>query len=285
MQREGTELNLNWFESMLYGLFSGLMDILPGSAQVHRTLMLKFFGIRGDLDLLHLMIHLSICAALYLSCRKHLIRMRRARALARVPKKKRKRPLDMRSMMDSSMLRTMLIPAVLGLLLYRRANTLNDNLMLLCLFLMLNGVILYLPQFMATGNRDSRTLSRVEGFLMGFGGAVSVVPGFSAMGVTTAIGSVCGVERTYGLTLALMMNLVLNAGYAVYDVLAILENGLGLLSFMILLRYLFTAAVTFGGAMLAIRVMRHLSENRGYTGFAFYSFGQALFTFIFNLMA
>ena len=126
-------MNLNWFESTLYGRFSGLMDILPGSAHAHRTLMLKFFGIRGDLDLLHLMIHIGICAALYLNCRKHLIRMRRARILARIPKKKRKRPLDMRSMMDSSMLRTMLIPAILGLLLYPRAATLSGNLMFLSL--------------------------------------------------------------------------------------------------------------------------------------------------------
>ena len=278
-------MNLNWFESILYGLFSGLMDILPVSAQAHRTLMLKFFGIRGNLDLLHLLIHLSICAALYLSCQKHLIRMRRARALARVPKKKRKRPLDMRSMMDSSMLRTMLISAVLGLLLYRKANALSGNLVLLSLFLLLNGAIVYLPRFMATGNRDSRTLSRIEGLLMGLGGAVSVVPGFSAVGAATAIGSVCGVDRTYGLSMALMMNLVLNAGYAAYDLLAILENGLGLLSFLIILRYLLTAALAFGGAMLGIRLMRHLAENRGYSMFAFYCFGQALFTFIFNLMA
>lgn len=188
-------------------------------------------------------------------------------------------------MMDSSMLRTMLIPAILGLLLYPRAAALSGNLMFLSLFLILNGVIVYLPRFMATGNRDSRTLSRIEGLLMGLGGAVSVVPGFSAMGVTTAISSVCGVDRTYGLTMALMMNLGLNIGFAVYDVMAIMENGMGILSILILLRYLMTAAVTFVGAMLGIRIMRYLAENRGYSAFAFYSFGQALFAFIFNLMA
>lgn len=278
-------MNLNWFESIMYGLFSGLMDILPVCAQAHRTLMLKFFGVRGNMDLLHLLIHLSICAALYLSCQKHLIRMRRARALARIPKKKRKRPLDTRSMMDSSMLRTMLIPAVLGLLLYRRASELGGNLVLLALFLLLNGVVLYLPRFMATGNRDSRTLSRVEGLLMGLGGAVSIIPGFSGMGVTTAIGSVCGVDRTYCLNMALMMNLVLNIGFLVYDVMGITENGIGLISFLILLRYLLTAAAAFGGAFFGIKLMHHLAQSRGYSMFAFYCFGQALFTFIFNLMA
>ena len=59
-------MKLNWFESMLYGLFSGLTDILPVSVQAHQTLMLKFFGVKGNMELLDLLIHLAIAAALYL---------------------------------------------------------------------------------------------------------------------------------------------------------------------------------------------------------------------------
>lgn len=278
-------MNLNWFESMLYGLFSGLTDILPVSAQAHKTLMLKFFGIKGNMELMELLVHLAIAVALYLDCRPQLVRMNRARRLARIPKKKRKRPLDVRSMMDLSMLRTMMVPALLGLLLYRKASGLRTNLMFLSLFLFLNGVVLYVPQFLPGGNRDSRTLSRVEGLLMGLGGAVSVVPGISAMGVTTAIGSVCGVERTYSLNMALMMNLFLTVGFVVFDVMGISSSGLGVLSVSIVLRYLFTALVTFVSSTLAIRVMRHLASGDGYSIFAFYCFGLALFTFILNLMA
>lgn len=278
-------MNLNWFESILYGFFSGLMNILPVSAQAHKVLMMKFFGIKGNLELIDLLIHLGVATALYISCRSNLIRMNRARKLARIPKKKRKRPLDVRSMMDLSMLKTILVPALIGLLLYRRAETLSSNLMLLALFLLFNGVVLYVPQFLPGSNRDSRTLSRVEGLLMGLGGAVSVVPGVSAMGVTTAIGSVCGVERTYSLNMALMMNLFLSIGFIAYDVMGIMSNGLGVISFVIVLRYLLTALISFCAATLGIRIMRQLAENQGYAMFAFYCFGMSLFTFILNLMA
>jgi len=183
------------------------------------------------------------------------------------------------------MLRTMLVPAFLGLLLYRHAAKLQGNLMLLALFLFLNGVALYVPQFLPSSNRDSRTLSRVEGLLMGLGGTVSVVPGISAMGVTTSIGSVCGVDRTYGLNMALMMNMFLNIGFLVLDVMGIMNSGLGTLSVLIILRYLFTALVAFGSSMMAIRLMRHMASNDGYSVFAFYCFGLSLFTFILNLMA
>lgn len=279
------DLNLNWFESLLYGLFSGLTDILPVSAQAHKTLMLKFFGIKGNMELVDFLVHLAIVAALYTNCRSNLVRMNRAQMLARIPKKKRKRPLDVRSLMDLSLLRTILVPVVLGLLLYRQASAMKSNLILLAVFIFLNGIALYIPQFLPGSNKDSRTLSRVEGLLMGLGGAVSVVPGISAMGMSTSIGSVCGFERTYALNLALMMNLFLNAGFIVYDVIGIMSNGLGTLSVMIVLRYLFTAAVAFGSTTLAIRIMRRLAEGDGYSIFAFYCFGQSLFTFILNLMA
>ena len=278
-------LELSWFKSLLFGLFSGLLDILPVSAEAHSKLLLKFFGVKAASDVMNLLIHLAILIALYYSSQNHLIRMNRARALARIPKRKRKRPLDVRSMMDWSLLKTMIVPALLGVYCRKYTAAIQSNLMLIALFLFLNGVILYTPQFFPTSNRDSRTLSRVEGLLMGFGGAVSAIPGISAIGASTAIGSLCGVDRLYGLNMALMMNMAISAGLALLDILAIASNGFGTLSFMILFRYIVSAAAAFGGTMLGIRLMRHLAAEHGYSLFGVYCWGLALFTFILNLIA
>lgn len=277
-------MDLNWLQSVFYGLFSGLMDILPVSAQAHKVLLLKFFGIRTNSDIAELLIHLGIFAALYYSTQAQLIRMNRARALARIPKNKRKRPLDTRSMMDWSMLMTMVVPVILGIVLYQHTTNIQSNLILISIFLFLNGVILYIPQFLPTGNRDSRTLSRVEGLLMGLGGAVSILPGISAIGAATSVGSVCGVERNYCLNMTLMMNLLLTAGMIVYDIIGIINTGLGTLSLIIIIRYLLTAAAAFGGAMAGIKIMRFLANEHGYSLFGVYCWGLALFTFIVNLI-
>ena len=278
-------MELSWLESCIYGLFSGLLDILPVSAQAHSLLLLKFFGVKASSDVLNLLIHLSVFTALYYSTQKHWVRMKRARALARIPQRKRKRPLDVRSMMDFSMLKTMLVPALIGVFLRQYTEDLHTKQILIALFLFVNGVILYAPQFFPTGNRDSRTLSRVEGLLMGLGGMFSAIPGISAIGATTAIGSVCGVDRTYGLNMALMMNMGITAGLMIYDVLGIAANGLGVVTFGILIRYLLSAAAAFGGAVLGTKWMRILAEERGFAGFGVYCWGLALFTFILNLIA
>lgn len=278
-------MELSWLKSLVFGLFSGLLDILPVSAQAHSALLLKFFGVKASSDVLNLLIHLAVFAALYHSSQNHLVRMNRARALARIPKRKRKRPLDVRSMMDWSLLKTMMIPALLGVYLRRYTVSNSTNLLLIALFLFINGVILYTPQFFPTSNRDSRTLSRVEGLLMGLGGAASAVPGISAIGASTAIASLCGVERLYGLDMALMMNMAITAGLALLDILAIAANGLGDVSFPILVRYIVSAGAAFGGSVLGIKLMRHLAAERGYSLFGVYCWGLALFTFILNLIA
>lgn len=278
-------MDLNWFESLLYGLFSGLGDILPISAEAHRILMLKFFGISSDNTLLTLFVHLGVIGALYVVCRQQLVRMSRAQALKRVPKRKRRRPLDTRSLMDQSLLITMLVPVVLGLLLKQKAASLTDKLIWIACLLFVNGILLYIPQYFPTANRDSRTMSRVEGLLMGLGGALGMLPGISSVGAALSVGSICGVDRAYGLSMALLMELGIQVGYLVLDVLALMAVGAGTLSFGILVRYLFAAVVAFAGAFGSVKLMRALANNVGYGFFGFYCWGIALFTFILNLMA
>ena len=278
-------MTLNWLQSLVYGLVAGLADILPISSRAHKLLLLKLFGITGGTELMDLMIHLGLVAALFISCQSILIRFNRARALARVPKRKRRRPLDERSLMDHSLLRTMLVPVILGLILYRKALPIEKKLPLLALMLLLNGIFLYIPQFLPTSNRDSRTLSRVEGLLMGIGGGLAAIPGFSAVGLSNAIGSVCGVERGFALNMTLLMNMYLNVGLIVHDIINLAEVGLKGTSFEVVLRCLCAGLAAFGAAFLAIRLVRRLFQERDYTGFSFYCIGLALFIFILNLLA
>lgn len=277
-------MELNWLQSILFGLVSGAADIIPVSGQAHRLLLLKFFGVNQLPNLLALLLHLSVAAALYLSSQGQFVRMNRARALARIPKKKRKRPLDTRSMMDWSLIKTMLVPTAIGLLLNSRVRGWSVNMFLIAGMLFINGLILYIPQFLPTSNRDSRTLTRLEGVLMGLGAGASVLPGISTVGIMVSIASVCGIERLYGLNMTFIVKLFFLIGLMVYDVLAIITDGLGGLTVMLLAQYLFTGLLSFGASMFAIRLLRRLAPEHGFHTFGVYCWGLALFTFILNLV-
>ena len=269
-----------WIESLLIGITTGLTEILPVSAQAHSRILVKFIG-KGNIPaLMQLFVHLAVLAALYFSCQVHIIKMVRAKKMSRIPKRKRKRPLDTRSMMDFSLWQTMLLPVILMLLICRRMENLSSNMIIMATFLFLNGLLLYIPQFLPSSNKDCRSLSRVEGLLMGLGGALFSIPGFSGMGAALSVASVIGVEKKYGLNMILLMDMGILAGKVIYDLMDLFSAGVAGFGITGLMYCILAAVAAFLCAFFAIRFLRTLAENKGYGGFEYYSWGLALFTFV-----
>lgn len=271
---------MSWLETIIYGLIAGVTEILPVSSIAHRILILNLNGETSEPALLRLLIHLGILAGLYFSCQNHITRMSRAVRLARIPKRRRKRPLDTRSLMDLSILKTMLVPIILGFLFYTKVSQFSNKLPYIAAFLFLNGLILYFPRYLPGGNRDSQDLTGAEGLLMGLGGALSVLPGVSCIGAVSSIGTARGVEKNYVLDLALLINVPVTIGLIFFDLAALISEGASGLAFTTVLIYILSAAAAFGGICLGIRLLRMLVKNRSIDIFAYYSLGVALFTFI-----
>lgn len=278
-------MDFGWLESLLFGIITGFAEVLPVSVQSHSRILMKFMGRGNPSALMSLFIHLGVLAAIYLSCQTHILKMLRAKKMSRIPKRKRKRPLDTRSLMDLKLLSTMLIPVVLMLLIHRNVETISSNMIIMATLLFLNGLILYIPQFLPSGNKDCRTLSRVEGLLMGIGGAMFAVPGLSGTGAALSVASVTGIDRKYSLDMVLLMNMGILAGKSIHDLLDLVSNGPGNLSLMVMFSYIACAVAAFIAAFLAIKVLRSLAEGKGFAFFAYYSWGMALFTFVLSLMA
>ena len=275
---------MNWLQCMIFGLFSGLSDVTPVSSQAHKAILLKLFGQNGEDPLLRLVIHVAILAALYYCCSSHIQRIVRQLRLSRIPKKRRKRPLDTRTIMEFRLLRMMVIPVLLSLLMYNKTSVWSTNLSMTTVFLLINGVILFLPSLIATGNKDARSMSAFEGLMIGLGGGLSVLPGVSAVGAANAVASACGAERVFALNMTYLMHMVLTVGLIAFDVAAVFAAGAVSLTFSTLFIYVMAAAAAFCGAYIGIRVMRMIAVNIGFGIFAFYSFGAAVLSFVLFLM-
>ncbi len=275
---------MNLIESMVFGLISGLSDVLPVSSQGHKAILLKLFGETGENPLMRLLIHGAILAALYYSCSSHIVKISRQLRLSRIPKKKRKRPLDVQMLMEFRLVRVMVIPALICLLAYTRTAQWGTKLNLTALFLLLNAVILYLPNLLPTGNKDARSMSPLEGLLMGIGAGASVLPGISAVGGALSVASACGAERSFALNMTYLMHMVLTVALIGFDIAALFAAGLSGITGVVLLRCLVAAAAAFGGTYLGIRAMRMIAVNIGFSIFAYYSIGAAMLSFVLYLM-
>ena len=275
---------MNFIESIVFGLISGLSDVIPVSSQGHKAILLKLFGQTGENPLMRLLIHGAILAALYYSCSNHIIKISRQLRLSKIPKKKRKRPLDVQMLMEFRLFRVMVVPALLCLLAYNRTSQWGTKLNLTALFMLVNAVILYLPNLLPTGNKDARSMSPLEGMMMGIGGGASVLPGISSVGGALSVASACGAERSFALSMTYLMHMVLTVGLIGFDFAALFAAGLSGITGSVVLNCIVAAASAFAGTYLGIRVMRLLAVNIGFSIFALYSAGAALLSFLLYLM-
>jgi len=278
-------LELSWLQSLILGLISGIAEILPVSAQAHRLLLLKLFGMNGEHPVFQLMIHISTTIALYFCCRVHIIRMMRAFRLSRVPKKRRKRPLDLEGLSDFNLLRTTLIPIILALALYSKTAALADSAIAVSVLLLINGIILYLPQYLPGSNKQSGSMTRIDALIVGLGGAAATLPGISCLGASVSIAGVRGMELKKALNLALLMCIPVNLGLAVFDLFALLGGGAGSLSLGALFCAVLSGITAFLGVILTIRLLRKIVDTVGYSVFGFYCWGAAMLNFILFLSA
>lgn len=273
-------MDMNWFQSILYGFISGLADILPVSGQAHRLILTNLFGETAEPALLRLLVHIGTLAGLYYGCQNHIIRIIRAIKLSRIPKRRRKRPLDTQTLMDFEVVKMMVIPMIPGLIFANRAAELGSKLIFIAVFLFLNGLILYIPRYLPGSNKDSRGMSRVESLLMGLGAAASVLPGISCLGTVASVATVCGAEKNYAANMSLLACLAMTAGLVVTDFIALFAVGLGGISFLMVLNYLLAGLAAFGGILLGIRLLRIIVDNMGIGVCTYYCWGASLFSFI-----
>lgn len=274
---------MDWLYHILYGALSGLADILPVSAPAHQQLFNTMIPDDTISPLTRMMVHMAMFGALYYTCHNQLIRIARAVKLARIPKRRRKRPLDTKSLMELQMLKTMAIPVIIGFIFYSKATAFVNTLMVMSVMLLINGLILYIPQYLPGSNKDARSMTPVDSFLMGLGGGLAVLPGISAIGVTTSIGSVRGGEKSFNFQIALTMNMGVMLGVILMDIIGMFATGMDVDGFMGFLCSCVAAAAAFGGCMLGIRLMKKLAQKAGFGIFAYYCWGAALFSFILYL--
>ena len=277
-------MELNWLQSLVMGLFSGLTDILPVSSQAHQALLSRFFGETAPHPALRLVIHGSILLTLLVLCWGQMARIRRQMRLLRHPRRRRGRIMDMAAIMDGKILQTAMWPVIAALALYSVTSGLGGSLLWIAGASLANAVILYLPGLFPTADKDSRLVTPGESLQMGLGAGAAVLPGISSVGASYSMGVLHGVDRGYMIHLSLMMHMMVVAGMLVYDALDLIALGAAALSGYAAICCGLAAVAAAAGTAVGVRILRRVAGKNGLGAFSFYSFGVALFAFILYLV-
>lgn len=271
------------FGSMIYGLLTGLSEFLPVSASAHQFLFEFLTGFSAPSHFLSLMVYLGCMGAVAAACWKRLAHIHRELRLSALPKKRRKRLPDMLAVSDFRLIMTAAIPVILSLFFRTKAQQTFGRLTWLILTLSITGVLLYLPQFMRVGNKDSRSLRPLDALILGLCCGLSVIPGLSSVAILCYLirARRCGREYSYELLLLLAIPALL--GLVIFHLLGLLSAGVGV-DRALAIAGLLGALAAFGGGIAGIRLMRYLAVKLDFHGFAHYCWGMAVFCFIYYLM-
>ena len=193
---------MNWIQSLMMGLVTGFCEPSPVSAEAHRGLLRHLFGIESEGPLFLFLCHTAVLLVMLSAGKLELRRLRRTARLLKTPKRRRTGHFDLNSAGTNRMIRSAAVFAIAGGVLSISLDFLTRRMWVMTIPLAICALLLWLPTQFRTANKDGRHLSAVEGAVMGLGVLASAVPGISAVGAVTAIGSMLGAERRFALRFA-----------------------------------------------------------------------------------
>jgi len=272
-----------WVENFLYGLLSGFSEFLPVSSTANQLIFRELFGMQVS-PLFDLIVHLSALLSVLIGCRGTLTRIQREKMAQHRSMRMRNRKPRSNGSYTARLIKTASIPLLIILML-QSVITSDVSKLLVILFLILNGIILILPEYMRQANKDARSMSGLDGILLGVFGGLSALPGISRTGAAAAFAVARGADRQHAVDWALLLSIPALVVLAGFDIFAMVSSGIGVISFSVVISYILAAAATVFSGFLGIRFIRFLAVRLDFSGFAYYSWGVALFVFVLYLIS
>ena len=271
---------MNWLQTIIYALISGMAEFLPVSSGAHQQILLELFGQTDIPTTLNFTVHLGALAAVYISCQNHLAAIGRTQKLLSIPKRRRKSQVNPELRADLRISRTGAIGAVVVAFIAFFLFEIGKKLNILAILLLFNGVILYSTSRVSTGNKTAACMTRFDSVIFGFTSALGIFSGLSRTGVGISAMVIRGASPRNSLNLALLVSIPVLCALCVLDIIAMFTIGVVGFGFIALLQCLFAAVISYVGATLAISLLRFMAVRIGFSWFSYYCWGLALFAFL-----
>lgn len=270
-------------KNLIYGFISGITEFLPVSSGAHQGLIRYIFGIDTRDSLQNLLVHIGILFAVILGFRETLLRLQREQKNLATGRR-RVKSLDIKAAYDLKLIKTAAIPLFICLMLSFATNQWEGSLLALMAFFLLNALVLLLADHAPQGNKDARTLTGLDGILIGVLGALSALPGISRTGMITSYTTLRGADRERSVSWAIVLCIPATAFAIIFDFYGMFRFGVGSLTFAGFLGNIVSGISAFFGGYLGISLLQTILCNSGFSGFAYYSLGASLLSFVLYLI-
>lgn len=273
---------MNWFQSIIYGIVTGLSEFLPISSSAHKTIMQTLFGVNNFDPIRDVVVHIGVLIALLIGAGNLIETVKRERRMA--SKGARVYNQVYRGNMDYRLVKSAAIPMLILYTVFVFLLPYTLSLPIIAVILIANGILLYMPSRMIRGNKDARSMTWLDSFIIGILGAASAFSGISRVGIQTSVATMRGADRTHATNWALLLSIPILFLMIIADIIGLISGFQNIVFSANVLGYILMCLFSFGGAYLAIAIVRQLSVKTGLSAFAYYCWGAGLFTYIIYLI-
>lgn len=272
-----------WLIGLIYGAVYGFSRFTPISASAHQALSPLLLNFDGGEPLLSLFVHGGALGALILLYRQRIAHLHAQVQLLRLPPRKRKRPPDPDAVVDIRLIMTAAVAILPGAVASAFTARWQIGLLPLSLLLIAMATFVFIPDYRPGGRRRTRSMTPLEGILLGVLASVSVIPGLSAVGLMLGFAQLRKCDRSTLPDVVLLIDGVMLCAMMAVDIVRIPFSGFSGFSAGYLLQCVAACIGAFCGGLGAIQTMRFLSVKRGFSDFAYYGWGLGAFVFILYL--
>ena len=276
-------MEISWIQSIIYGFISGLTEFVPVSSQAHQMIMRSLFGMYEINYTLNLFVHLGMLTGLLFASGNYILRTYNEHRMSHSNRRRRRREVNLQAVFDFKVVKMAAIPVLLSFVVYASTMKWENSLPIVGGFLLLNGILLYIPMYLARGNKDSRNMSAFDSLLFGLGSALSALPGVSRIGAGCSTAIMRGADPQHAFNWSLMLSVPVLMLLLGFDVFAIFSINIGGGGFGFVFKCLLGGICAHLGTCLSVSLLRAMTERSGISVFSYYSFGIALFVFILYL--
>lgn len=274
----------NWLHSLVYGAIGGFFEFLPVPSAAQQQLMMRLTGATEGAQSLRPAVSIGCLLAVFFVYYSRLAKIRREKRIAAIPPRRRKRQPDTVSLMESKLLRIGMIPVIVSVILALWLPSFFERMWVLAIILCINSAIVLLPQHLPGSNKDARSISPLDAMLIGLSGILGIIPGISRVAAMTACAGMRGADRQFTVDFTYLLLIPALLTVCLTEFVTLTLGGTNLFTGWMLLHGFLAVSASAAAAFAGITLMRFLAVKIGFSGFAYYSIGVGMFTFILYLI-
>lgn len=257
-------LSMELFQAIILGIVQGITEWLPVSSSGHLVLFQELFGMANSVAF-DALVHIATVLVIFIVFWKDIVAMLKSLLAWR---------WDDNTKLLAFIIIATIPTAIIGLLFEDWLTGLFTNMLLLGVFFIINGAILFLTKYAKA--KKGKELNWWQSLLMGIAQGVSIIPSISRSGATVSTGMFLGIKKEKLIKFSFLMSvpaiigaMVLKSGELVFENLVPMAFG-------------FVAALIVG--YFSLKLIIKVIEQGKWHYFAYYCVALGIIILVFSLV-